>query len=412
MRENPPFRAFKLILVPLVVFSLVAQIALAWTQLDDIRAGYFDFPMYYSAAKIIDDGHRTQLFDLSLQRKYQEALRPPMEADLPFNHLPYELLLLLPLTALSMPAAQVLWVCFNALLLAAILLRLMPLIEPQQRWLTGLMLIAFFPTVTTLKMGQDSVLTTYVLTETLICLKAERYAFAGCWLAVGLYKPQFVLPIAGLLFMQRCRPAILGFCVTAAVILGVCFAMVGGSGLAQLLSLWLPMTGRGNYVWPELMVNLRGLSHLFLEYGNVAGATNIATLLTSGLVYYLSWRLWNEKPKGNLELRYSLAVLTTALVSFHLYSYDTMLLVLPLILTLNYVLKRSWHSAHQQAVLLAIIIFMFLPLVPNILVKAWALAWWTVPVLSMYGLLAWELAKMTVSERASHCLNPGTQFSG
>lgn len=400
MGAKPPFQAFKLVFVPVLVFSLIAQIALAWTQLDDIRAGYFDFPLYYSAAKIIDDGHRTQLYDLSVQRKYQEALRPPMEADLPFNHLPYELLLLLPLSGLSMPAAHALWACFNALLLAAILLRLMPLIEPQQQWLAGLMLVAFFPAATTLKMGQDSVLTTYVLTETLLSLKAGRYAFAGCWLAAGLYKPQFVLPIAGFLFMQRCRPAILGFCAAAAVILGICFAMVGGSGLAQLLSLWLPMTGRGNYVWPELMVNLRGLSHLFLNYGNVADATNIATFLLSGLVYYLSWRLWNAKTRGNLEIRYSLAVLATALVSFHLYSYDTMLLILPLILVLNYVLKGHWQSAYLQPVVLATAILMFLPLLPNILVKAWALAWWTVPVLVLYGLLACELTTSTASADA------------
>ena len=47
---------FKLIFVPLLVFSLIGQLAVVWTQLEDIRAGHFDFVLYYSGAKIISDG--------------------------------------------------------------------------------------------------------------------------------------------------------------------------------------------------------------------------------------------------------------------------------------------------------------------------------------------------------------------
>ena len=46
-------RAFKLIFVPLLVFSLFAQFAVVWTQLEDIRGGYFDFVLYYSGARIL-----------------------------------------------------------------------------------------------------------------------------------------------------------------------------------------------------------------------------------------------------------------------------------------------------------------------------------------------------------------------
>ena len=56
---SPPerHRALKLIFVPLLIFSLFAQCAVVWTQLDDIRGGYFDFELYYSGAKILNDGN-------------------------------------------------------------------------------------------------------------------------------------------------------------------------------------------------------------------------------------------------------------------------------------------------------------------------------------------------------------------
>jgi hypothetical protein len=36
-------RIFKLVLVPLLIFSLLGQLAVVWTQLPDMRDGYFDF---------------------------------------------------------------------------------------------------------------------------------------------------------------------------------------------------------------------------------------------------------------------------------------------------------------------------------------------------------------------------------
>ena len=100
-------RVFKLVLVPLLIFSLFGQLAVVWTQLPDIRDGYFDFPLYYSAARIVNDGNGARLYDLAVQREYQKAFRPAAsDRDLPFNHPPYELLLLLMPAKFSFPVAH------------------------------------------------------------------------------------------------------------------------------------------------------------------------------------------------------------------------------------------------------------------------------------------------------------------
>ncbi len=389
-------RAFKLTFVPLLIFSLFAQCAVVWTQLEDIRDGYFDFVLYYSGAKIINDGNGAQLYDLEVQREYQKEFGVAYRRDraLPFNHPPYELLALLIPAKFSFPVAHALWAAVNTLLLAVILLRLFPFVEARHRSLFALMLFAYFPTITALKMGQDSVITTFLLVETLVSLKRKRYAIAGGLLALGLYKPQFVLPLVGIFLLHRRWSSIFGFLSTGLLLGAISLAMVGWDGLIKLLSLWLPMIQRGHVVWPELMTNLRGLVYMILRLGGITEATNVLTLGLSILTYVITLQVWprNAEEQNELfNLRFALAVVMTALVSFHLYSYDGTLLAIPLIIMLNQVLKEKNPYPVRHRMLLALLIVWFLPLVPNVLLSAWMLAWWAIPLPILFGVMAMEV---------------------
>ena len=398
-------RAFKLIFVPLLIFSLAGQFAVVWTQLEDIRNGHFDFVLYYSGAKIVNDGKGSQLYDLRMQREYQRKFGArDEERDLPFNHLPYELLALLIPVKFSFPVAHALWAAINIFLLAVILVRLFPFLEAQHRPLFAMMLFAYFPTITALKMGQDSVITTFLLVETFVSLKRTRYAMAGGLLALGLYKPQFVLPMVGIFLLHRRWSLIFGFLSTGLLLGAISLAMVGWDGLMGLFSLWLPMIQRGNVVWPELMTNLRGLAYMILDLGGLLGATNILTVGLSILAYIITLRLWPRSADELDELfdmRFALAVVMTALVSFHLYSYDGTLLAIPLIIMLNRVLKESNPYPARHRVFLAILIALFLPLVPNVLLSAAMLAWWALPLPILFGVMATEIWRRSASASLS-----------
>ena len=399
-------RAFKLIFVPLLIFSLFAQCAVVWTQLEDIRDGYLDFVLYYSGAKIINDGNGAQLYDLEVQREYQKEFGGGYRRDraLPFNHPPYELLALLIPAKFSFPVAHALWAAVNTLLLAVILLRLFPFVEARHWFLFALMLFAYFPTITALKMGQDSVLTTFLLVETLVSLKRKRYAIAGGLLALGLYKPQFVLPLAGIFLLHRRWSSIFGFLSTGLLLGAISLAMVGWDGLMGLLSLWLPMIQRGHVVWPELMTNLRGLVYMILHLGGITEATNVLTLGLSILTYVMTLQLWprNAEEQNELfNLRFALAVVMTALVSFHLYSYDGTLLAIPLTIMLNQVLKENNPYPVRHLVFLTLLIASFLPLVPNVLLSAWMLAWWALPLPILFGVMAMEIWRRSASASPS-----------
>jgi hypothetical protein len=388
-------RAFKLIFVPLLVFSLFAQFAVVWTQLEDIRGGYFDFVLYYSGARILNDGNGAQLYDLQVQREYQKEFGVATQnRDLPFNHLPYELLALQIPAKFSFPVAHSLWAAISILLLAVILLRLFPFVEARHRWLFALMLFAYFPTLTALKMGQDSVITTFLLVETFVSLKRNRYAIAGGLLALGLYKPQFVLPMVGIFLLHRRWSSIFGFLFTGLLLGVLSLTMVGWNGLLGLFSLWLPMMQRGHVVWPELMTNLRGLMYMILDLGGLSGATNILTLALSILAYVVTLRLWPHSADERdelFDLRFALAVVMTALVSFHLYSYDGTLLAIPLIIMLNQIFKDPNPYPMRHRVFLAILIVWFVPLVANVLLSAASLAWWALPLPFLFGVIAMEI---------------------
>jgi hypothetical protein len=175
--------------------------------------------------------------------------------------------------------------------------------------------------------------------------------------------------------------------------------MVGWDGLIGLFSLWIPMTQRGHVVWPELMTNLRGLVYMILNLGALTGAMNWLTFGLSILVYLLTLRLWprNADEQNELfDLRFALAVVTTVLVSFHLYSYDGTLLAIPLIIMLNRVLKEPSPYPTRHRVFLILLIVLFLPLVPNVLLSAAVLAWWALPLPFLYAVIAVEIWRHSV----------------
>jgi len=388
-------RLFKLIFVPLLTFSFLFQCALVWSQRDYVRAGYFDFVLYYSAAQILNDGNGAQLFDLEVQRSYQKNFGGGhRDWDLPFNHPPYELLPLLPLASLSFPVAHALWTAISILLLALALARLFPFVEASNRVLFAFMVPAFFPTMTALKMGQDSGITLLLMAETFVSLKHKRYAMAGGLLALGLYKPQFVVPLLGILFLHRRWTSILGLLSVGLLLATISLGMVGPDGLMGLATLWLPMINRGHVVWPELMTNLRGLIYIILQPAGLTETTNALTLAFSVITYVTALRLWPrsaEEKRELFDLRFAAAVVMTALVSFHSYSYDATLLVIPLVIMLNQVLKASRPYPVRHRIFLALLIAWFVPLVPNVLLRWAVLAWWAVPLPILFAVIAFEI---------------------
>jgi hypothetical protein len=120
-------------------------------------------------------------------------------------------------------------------------------------------------------------------------------------------------------------------------------------------------------------------------------------LVASAALYLGSMALWREPATDGMlfDLRLSLGVVVTVLVSFHLYSYDASILLIPLILLLHYVMSDSIRSTAARRIIPFVMIALYIPLLPNVLLSRFALAWGTVPILLLYVALALEIRRHT-----------------
>jgi hypothetical protein len=396
MRNAESLKSFKLLLVALVALSFLCNLKIFWAQRSYIAKGYFDFVIYYTGAEIVNAGNASQLYDLNVQQAYQEKFKVPNQpwAVLPFNHAPYELLLFLPLAHLSYQSAHIVWSVLNILLLLVTYRILLPFVDSRNKVLLGALLFAFYPTMVAIKMGQDSVISLLLLSAVFASLKYRREAFAGSILALGLYKPHLVLPLAGVLLVGRHWRATVGFAATAACLVGVSFAMVGWRGVVGLVSIVSAMGGPTSIVYPESMTNLRGLSFLLLSLLESKGLTNIVTTAASLIVYGYCLFFWKDKVQVDspvFNLKFSVAIATTILVSYHLYTHDVIILAVALLLMFSHVLVGGARTTvARNGFLLALILF-YLPLVPYFLEVKGGFAWGVLPIILFYVVLASEI---------------------
>jgi Glycosyltransferase family 87 len=381
------------------MFSFLCNLQILWGKRSYIFKGYFDFVIYYTGAEIANAGKASELYDLDVQRRYQEKFKHANQpwSVLPFNHAPYELLLFLPLAHLSFQTAHIIWTSATILLLILAWQVLVPFLDRKNKFLYLAVLLAFYPTMTTIKMGQDSVVSLLILAGVFAGLKHQRELLAGSILALGLYKPHLVIPLAGILTISEYRRAMLGFVGTGLLLFGVSLAMVGWHGLIGLASIVAGMDRPTSIVYPESMANLRGLSFLLLTLVKANWLTNVLTAILSAFVYGCCLWLWKSKMTENrslLDLRYALAVVTTVLVSFHLYAHDAIILVIPLTILLSYVLQNRAQTRFVHDGSIAVLAVFNLPLLAFFLEIRGGLGWGVLPVIFVFILIASEICSL------------------
>src|SRR5262249_16988536 len=111
--------------------------------------------------------------------------------------------------------------------------------------------------------------------------------------------------------------------------------------------------------------------------------------------------LWKSKVKLDspvFDLRFSLAITTTILMSYHLYTHDVIILALALILTLSYVLMDRPRTSIARNGFARLLILFYLPLVPFFLEIKGDFAWGVLPIIFFYFALASEIYSLQTSE--------------
>lgn len=390
---------FRISLAAVLTLLLVIHVVTLWHERDNIAAAHGDFIIFYTGSQILLDGKAENLYDLNVQKEYQRYFKVSIRPDpLPYNHPAYELLLFLPLARLPYTSAFIVWGIVNILLVVGIVWLLSATINKENRKLAMLLCAGFFPVTATLWHGQDSILSTFLLAAVLVNLRRGRDYLAGMALALGLYKPQLVLPIALILAIKR-RWAVIFACMAVGGIL-VCtsIVMTGWSGAVQYVRLlsWINQT---NYtIDPVHMANLRGIFENLWNIGVPRGIILLTTAGASICVLYWSWLRWKSNGTAYdtmLDLRFSHLIVATLLVSYHLYVHDLTLLAIPLITLLNHGATSGRDAPMARKAILVVLIVLSLPVVA-LLLPLRLMSWMAIGLLLLGAILSYELRQAEI----------------
>ena len=366
MAPSPPatFRLPPALRYALAVFLLMSM-AVSARQV----AYYFshgpmvsDLRIFMTGLDMMRSGEDHQLYRFDAQEAAQCRLYPATRQAglLPFNHLAYELLFYWPVARLPYRAALIVWAVFN-LGLTFLIAWLMKPYTGNLRRVTGipvaLYLLGFYPVVYVFGEGQDSLIFLLLVVLSLRALDHGRAFLAGFILALACFKFHLALAIAFLVFLlpRRWR-ALAGIAVGGGLVVGISLAMVGPNLAADYLTMLRKqetMTPWGFIPW--FMPNLRGLLQWglsrWVDIGEIVPIILMLSAVIGSAAAYLIWRCW---PRQDARRLYSLAILTTVLVSYHLHMQDLTMAALPMLVLLDLAADGEFSLAWVTLLLAAV----------------------------------------------------------
>jgi len=339
-----------------------------WRARDLVRKGYPDFTIYYSAGMMVRRGLGQEIYNRVEQFKVQKEFAPDVTIRLdalPFNHPPFEALFFVPFAYFSYFPAFVLWDCLNVGILIAIPFLLRAHVTELQQYPWPVWVLAslgFFPIFLSLLQGQDSILLLLLYTLAFVCLKKDAEALAGALLALGLFKPHLILPFVFLWLIRSGKKSLYGFLSMAAALGLVSLAIVGARGFLSYPGyvLQLEKTMGGGAIKPSDMPNLRGVVYT-LTHTPYSGVITIA--LSCGILALAAWLCRKKEPMPELfGWKFSLAVVTTIMISYHCLGYDLSILFLPIALMVAQLEHPSLRGWPRGLIFTGVALLFFSPL--------------------------------------------------
>jgi hypothetical protein len=339
-----------------------------------MKRGYTDFAVFYTAGTILRGGLGHELYDRQEQFRVQEQFTGHLafrQGPLPYIHPPFEALVFIPLSLLSYEHAFVSWAALTFLTLfgvAILLRRSVGILQAVPPWKFVIGAMAFYPVFTCFLQGQDSILQLLACAAAYNALKRNRDFTAGCWLGLGAFKFQFIVPMVVLFMIWGRRRIGGGFVVVAAALAILSAGIAGKEAILHYPRYALQVVETPNIggVPLALMPNLHGLAEGWPK--PMPGITGIALALAASLLVALfaarAGRVSHSL--GSLELQFSLAVVVSVLIGWQTNSHDLSLLLLPIVLIADYCL----HAKRRERIFALVV-----PALPLLLSPLWMVLW-------------------------------------
>ena len=287
-----------------------------------------DFPAFYGAGSVVQDGDVDELYELRRQAAAQDEIMPGGDSLLYFAYPPpvaaaYALLAVLPYVGA--------YVLHTSLMLGALLLGL-GLIRPlvPDRPVGAIVVVAtaltFVPLFMGVTLGQNSALVFLLVAASWRFAHDGRPELTGVVLGLLLFKPQYAIPLIGLhLLRGRWRIPVISALVAAAW--WAAGAVMLGAGW---LTDWFDQVGEFTAVDAEInganAVSWLGIAEHTLGVGSTAALAvgGILIVATIAVLVVVWWRADDHR----LTVPMAAAAAGILLVSPHAMFYDAGLLVI------------------------------------------------------------------------------------
>ena len=329
----------------LAVVSLRYLLSLKGPVRADGQVGTGDYMAFFTAATLIREGKGRALYDLALQRRTQmRIIGRELDRWQPYQNPPALALVLAATAGLSyVHSFYIFTLGMVAAMAVTVLLlrRAIPAVcSSRERWIVMALLVAsFYPNIRTMVGGQNTPLSLLLLSGLYASLVQRRTATAGAFLGLLSYKPQFgALPALMLAVQGERRTLLVAAACVAAHYVAAALAC-GWSWPAAVMDMFVEAR---SFEWTQ---NLRTHFSLWPFLINVLPrplAQVTAAAASLGVVVYLISRARRFRADApEFPLFWGIVITGTLLCSPHLQYYDAGLLVLPVLLGLDYLLRGS-----------------------------------------------------------------------
>jgi hypothetical protein len=345
----------------LIVGMLCIHGVLFWKARVLIRQGYPDFTIFYTAGKMLHEGLGHSLYDGGLQYEVQQTFAAGVrirKGPLPYNHPPFEALIFEPLASLDYPTAYLVWSAINLAMLGFLpfLLREhIPVLARYPAFVWLLVFLGFFPVLVVLLQGQDVILLLLLNALAFAALKRNADTLAGCWLGLGVFKFQLIVPFVLILLCWKRTKVLQSFMVIGAALAAISVAITGWTGALRYPGFVLHVEKSVD------MPNLRGLLEGWSFARGFPGAHVITVALSIALLVWVIVKGKNRAHSSQrFDLQYSVAMGAAVLASYHAFPYDLSLLLIPVLLVVNYAIGKASLQRYRNWALMVPVVLLFL----------------------------------------------------
>ena len=401
---------FKRLLILYLACMAAMHIFVLFSFKDFTIKAYNDFAAFYTAGMIVKEGQSKRLYDLDLQRQMQAqfATRAKIKNTLlPYIHPPFEAQLFSLLAYLKYRQAYLLWTGMQLVFLGLAIFLLMP---DGTRTITNAILLGFlgvglFPTAMALLQGQDSVLLLLIFSSSLFSWRRMHDFLSGSVLAVGLIKFHLVIPIVLIFLLRRRYKFVLGFALVAILLLLLSAEMVGWSELMHYPRyLWtLDHTSNEGITALGNMPNIRGVLASIVRTSSLAEVIPWLSLAVGIIFTARSWHGDEESNTVRSSAGFSLAIIVSMITSYYVYSYEMILLLIPLIVLGKQMLDRPEFAGWPRRSLVLGAGLLFLgPVAWLLILRTSQFCWYGCAVLLLFLISLTALLRRTASPIIAH----------